>query len=226
VAFQTASAAVQKSAGVAPVKGTPLTQILLRNLVTGANQLVSRTAAGQAGNGASERPAISASGQAVAYESTASNLDESGSDGRKNVFRYAVIGGNQRVSRRRPPGGKATVVPLDGDSGQAAISADGRFVSFQTAATNLDDVDSNGVVDLAVFDARGALVRRVADGFGGSEANGPSLTPHLNHNGTVLGFHSFASNLDAENEAASATSAPYKRANPLAADVVFADAFE
>jgi Tol biopolymer transport system component len=224
VAFESSSPAVQKAGGV--TKGTSIPQILLRNVITGGSQVVSRSAAGQPGNGPSERPSISSSGTAVAYQSAASNLDDSGSDGRTNVFRFAVVGGNQRVSRRRPVDGKATVLPLDGDSVQAGISGDGRFVSFQTAATNLDGGDGNGVVDLAVFDSRSATVQRVADGFGGAEANGASLTPHLNHNGTVVGFHSFASNLDAEADAASATSAPYKRDNPLAADVVFADAFE
>lgn len=224
VAFDSASAVVQKSAGLA--KGSSIRQVLLRNVVTGTSQVVSRSASGQAGDGPSERPSISSSGTAVAYQSAASNLDDSGSDGKINVFRFAVVGGNQRISRRRPGGGKAIVVPLDGDSVQASISGDGRFVAFQTAATNLDGTDANGVVDLAIFDSRGATVRRVADGFGGAESNGASLTPHLNHNGTVLGFHSFATNLDADADSAAVTSAPYKRGNPLAADVVFADAFE
>jgi Tol biopolymer transport system component len=224
VAFESSSAVVQKAGGLA--KGTSIRQILLRNVVAGTSQVVSRSPTGQAGNGASERPSISSAGTAVAYQSAASNLDDSGNDGRTNVFRFAIVGGNQRLSRRRPGGGKATTIPLDGDSVQAAISGDGRFVAFQTAATNLDDADGNGVVDLAVFDSRGATVQRVADGFGGAESNGASLTPHLNHNGTVVGFHSFATNLDSDADAASATSAPYKRGNPLAADVVFADAFE
>jgi hypothetical protein len=42
-----------------------------------------------------------------------------------------------------------------------------------------------------------------------------------------VGFHSFATNLDADVEgAASATSAPFKRGNPLAATVIFHDPFE
>jgi Tol biopolymer transport system component len=225
VAFESSSAVVQKAAGLR--KGINTFQILLRNLVQNTSQVISRTPAGEGGDGHSTRPSISASGAVVAYQSMASNLDATGSDGRSNVFRFIPSSGNQRLSRRPPPGGKTTVV-VDGDSLRPSVSGDGRFIAFQTAATNLADVDSNGVVDLVVHDARVTGLRRLSEGFGGAESNGASETPHLNHNGTVVGFHSFASNLSAESEseAASATSAPFERDNPLAASIVFADTFE
>ncbi len=225
VAFESGSSAVQKAAGL--LKASTALQIVLRDLVNNTSQIVS-SSGGLAGNSDSTRASISSSGTVVAYQSGASNLDASGNDGRVNVFRYTPGSGNQRVSRRGPPpGGKATVL-ADGDSLQPAVSGDGRFVSFQTAATNLADVDANGVVDLVVHDGRKGVLRRLAEGFGGAESNGASETPHLNHNGTVVGFHSFASNLDAESvsETASVTSAPYERDNPLAEGIVFADAFE
>lgn len=225
VAFETLSPSLQRAAGAD--KATSFAQIVLRSLVTGSSQLVSRNAAGQSGNGPSTRPSISNNGTVVAYESGASNLDASGNDGRVNVIRTVVGGASRRISRSGGPNGKLAKA-VDGDSVQPALSGDGRFLAFQTEATTLAGADANGVADVVVHDARSDLLQRLSQGYGGLDANGASQTPHLNHNGTRVGFHSFASNLDdAAGEAgASTTSAPYQAVNPLAASIVFADAFE
>lgn len=225
VAYESSAGSLQKAAGLE--KTSFSFQILLRDLISNASQVISQSGAGVAGNANSGWPVISANGSAVAYQSGASNLDASGNDGRTNVFLHRTGLGSRRISRRDPGNTKTTVV-IDGNSTRPTLSGDGRFVAFQTAASNLVDGDGNGVDDLMVFDSRGQALRRMADGFGGEEANGASETPHLNHNGQTVGFHSFASNLDAESDAgtASATSAPFKRENPLGAHIVFADPFE
>jgi Tol biopolymer transport system component len=51
-----------------------LSDVFLHDLHTSKTSLVSRTASGEPANGASSRPAISANGQYVAFESDASNL--------------------------------------------------------------------------------------------------------------------------------------------------------
>ena len=51
-----------------------LSDVFLHNLHTSKTSLVSRSASGEPANGASSRPAISANGQYVAFESDASNL--------------------------------------------------------------------------------------------------------------------------------------------------------
>lgn len=226
VAFESSSDAVQKAAGIE--KGTGSFQVLVRNLVLNTSQVVSRAPGGQAGNGDSTRPSVSNTGAVVAFQSSASNLDGSGSDGRVNVFRYSNDGLNRRVSRPTTGGSFAAKALVDGDSLQPVVSGDGRFIAFQTTAANLVSGDGNGVTDLVVSDSRGTQLRRLSDGFGGAEANGPSETPHLNYNGTRVAFHSFATNLAGESDGgtASPVSAPFERENPLAASVVFADAFE
>jgi Tol biopolymer transport system component len=224
VAFETSASAIQKAAGAD--KATSFAQIVLRSLVNGASQIVSRNAAGQAGNASSTRPTISNNGRVVAYQSGASNLDASGSDGRINVIRSLVGGASQRISRSGGPNGKSAKV-ADGDSEQPALSGDGRFLAFQTDATTLAGVDTNGTTDLVVYDANSATLQRLSEGYGGLEANGASQTPHLDYNGTRVGFHSFASNLDeAAETGANATSAPYEARNPLATAIVFADTFD
>jgi len=225
VVFESSAGALQKAAGAD--KATGFAQILLRSLLNGSSQVVSRNAAGQSGNGASTRPAISNNGRVVAYQSGASNLDASGSDGRVNVIRTAIGGASQRISRSGGSIGKSPKA-ADGDSVRPALSGDGRFLAFQSDATTLAGLDENGVTDLLVHDARDGSLRRLSEGYGGMEANGASETPHLDYNGTRVGFHSFASNLDAAGEpgASNATSAPYEARNPAALGIVFADAFE
>jgi Tol biopolymer transport system component len=224
VAFESSAASLQKSVGAGKASG--FSQIVLRSLINGSSQIVSRNAAGQPGNAASTRPTISNNGRVVAYQSGASNLDASGSDNRVNVIRTLVGGASQRISRSGGPNGKSSKL-ADGDSLQPALSGDGRFLAFQTDATTLAGSDTNGVTDLLVYDARSGALRRLSEGYGGLETNGASQTPHLNFNGTRVGFHSFASNLDtADDGGVSATSAPYEAVNPLGAAIVFADAFE
>jgi Tol biopolymer transport system component len=224
VAFESGASTVQKAAGLA--KGGGQRQVVLRDLVSGTSQVLSRTAGGLAGDGPSTRPSVSRDASVVAYQSAATNLDAAGSDGVVNVIRHVIGRGNQRVSRRPGPGKGA--LPADGDSERPVVSGDGRFIAFQTAAGNLVDGDTNGASDLLVHDARGASLQRLGAAFGGGETNGDSAVPHLNHNGTRVGFHSFASNLDAESEgsSAAATSAPYTSDNPAAAAVVFGDTFQ
>ena len=194
---------------------------------------ISRNAAGQAGSGNSQRPRITAAGNAVVYQSAAPITNDD-TNGRIDVYLANLIANtNQRVSRKPPPGGKAnpqapkaTAGVEDGDSLRPTISGDGRFIAFQTSATNLVDVDTNNVVDLVVAGVHSGELRRIYQGFGGIETDGASETPHLNNNGTHLGFHSFATNLDEAGDPDTSTSEPYVRSNPSARGVIFFDPFE
>ena len=90
---------------------------------------------------ASFGPAISADGRFVAFISDATNLVPGDTNGRYDVFvRDRQTGTTRRVSVG--PGG----VQGNGDSFDPAISADGRFVAFDSYATNLVPGDTNGDV--------------------------------------------------------------------------------
>lgn len=209
------------------------TQIVVVDPGRRTTRTLSRNAAGQPGEGPSGRPRISSAGTAVVYQSAA-QITSDDANGRIDVYLANLIANtNQRISRKPPPGGKANAFAPkavagveDGDSQLPTISGDGRFIAFQTTATNLVDTDANGVDDLVVVDARSGEMRRVSQGFGGVETDGASQTPHLNHNGTHLGFHSFATNLAELGDSDSTTSEPYVRDNPAAARVIFFDPFE
>ncbi len=88
------------------------------------------------------------------------------------------------------------------DSHNPSISADGRFVAFWSAATNLipgGGPDANGnSADVFVFDrATGALelVSRQAAADGGAQGNNVSSESSINADGRFVAFHSIATNL-------------------------------
>ena len=76
-----------------------------------------------------------------------------------------------------------------------AISADGRFVAFNSFATNLVPGDTNGATDIFVRDRELGTTRRVSVGPGGVQANEASTAAAVSANGRFVAFDSFASNL-------------------------------
>ena len=144
---------------------------------------------GQA-NGYSADAAISADGQFVAFVSGASNLVPGDTNGATDVFvRDRQAGTTSRVSV--PTGGGQA----NGDSDVPAISADGRFVVFISAASNLVSGDTNGVADVFVRDRRAGTTSRVSVAAGGGQANGTSFDPSISADGRFVAYSSAASNL-------------------------------
>src|SRR5438093_4861509 len=56
----------------------------------------------------------------------------------------------------------------------SALSADGRFVAFDSAATDLVAGDTNGVSDVFVHDRQTGTTERVSVASGGAQGNGSS----------------------------------------------------
>jgi Tol biopolymer transport system component len=83
----------------------------------------------------------------------------------------------------------------DGDCRNPAVTPDGRFVVFDSEATNLVAGDTNGQSDVFLLDrATGqlTLISRAADG---SPANGASYGPSISADGRYVGYYSNATNL-------------------------------
>ncbi|TMK66906.1 MAG: hypothetical protein E6G53_03640, partial [Actinobacteria bacterium] len=108
-------------------------------------------------NGQSLKPAISANGRFVAFDSSASNLVAGDTNAAADVFvRDRKTGKTRRVSvdSHGAQGNGATFLP--------AISADGRFVAFDSSASNLVAGDTNAVSDVFVRDRKTGKTRRVS----------------------------------------------------------------
>ena len=97
-------------------------------------------ATGVAGNHSALNASTSADGRFVAFESRAANLSDEDNDGVSDVFvRDLRTRSTILVSR----GNKGVIA--DGNSYAPAISADGRFVAFQSGAGNLTVDDDDAV---------------------------------------------------------------------------------
>jgi Tol biopolymer transport system component len=83
----------------------------------------------------------------------------------------------------------------EGFSGDASISANGRFVAFVSTASNLVARDGNGVSDVFLHDRRTQRTRRVSVTNDGHEANLESDEAEISGDGRVVAFTSEASNL-------------------------------
>jgi hypothetical protein len=92
--------------------------------------------------------------------------------------------------------------PANDDSRLAAISADGRFVAFNSVATNLVANDTNGWLDVFLRDACLGVptgctpsTTRVSVANDGTQSNGPSARPSISADGRYVSFLTGATNL-------------------------------
>jgi Tol biopolymer transport system component len=154
---------------------------------------VSVSSRGRQANGSSLGPALSADGRLVAFRSKASNLVPGDTNRAQDVFvRDRRTGTTTRISIA-DDGAEA-----NGDSGGAAISADGRIVAFWSNATNLVVGDTYGRKDVFVRDRIAGITTRVSVSSEGRQANAPSRAPALSGDGAIVAFRSDASNLIAD----------------------------
>lgn len=85
----------------------------------------------------------------------------------------------------------------DANSSEPVISADGRWVAFSSAATNLVAKDGEGFVDVFLADRVSGIVIRVSQTPGGTGGNGDSVAPSISADGRRVAFASAASNFAA-----------------------------
>ena len=85
---------------------------------------------------------------------------------------------------------------IGGDSGDGALSADGRHVVYDSTATNLITTDTNNLSDVYRYDRNTGMTLRLSLTNGGLQsAGGGSFKPSVNANGQIVAFESTASNL-------------------------------
>ncbi|MFS8499377.1 MAG: hypothetical protein FWJ70_14305, partial [Micromonosporaceae bacterium] len=85
--------------------------------------------------------------------------------------------------------------PGDANSFSASVSADGRYVAFDSGATNLVADDTNGFRDVFVHDRETGVTQRVSVTSDGTQGNGTTSEPAISADGRYVAFESAASNL-------------------------------
>jgi Tol biopolymer transport system component len=164
--------------------------VFVHDRETGVTTRVSVDSSGAQGNEESEMPSISADGRFVAFHSLGSNLVAGDTNGFFDVFLHdRETGVTSRMS--------VDSSGLQGDNGSynPSISADGRFVAFESDATNFVAGDSNFTTDVFVYEQATGGTERVSVNSSGADGNDGSILPAISAHGGLVAFESFASNL-------------------------------
>jgi hypothetical protein len=150
-------------------------------------QKVSRRAAGGDARDFSTKPSLSTTGRYVAFRSSDDLLGDATAvsntaywvDRQTNTFKRASF----TLS--------GTPVPVT----SVAISGNGRYVTFDTAVSNLVAVDTNADSDVFRFDSQTGLIELVSAGPFGTIGNSDSQAPSIDETGNLIAFDSLANNL-------------------------------
>jgi Tol biopolymer transport system component len=170
----------------------PRRHVYLRDLRDGRTVRVTRTAHGGAPNGDSSLPSISGDGRYVAFVTEASNLLNDDHNQGADVLLYDRDADAVSWVSRGADGSSA-----NGESTSPVISADGRFVAFQSDASNLvcpkrcadhaDDI--NLLWDVFLFDRVSGRIVRVSEDDLGSWMEA-SAGPAVDATGSIVAFSS------------------------------------
>lgn len=182
------------SANLGPTDGNAVSDIYVKDLVTGAVTLVSSNDDGVISNGISSSPSISADGNLIAFASRASNLDATGTVAAadSDVYVKNLITGDVTLASSSDSGEAAN----GGTDSQPSLSADGSKVSFWSRATNLDPADTEGSADVYIKEVASGDITLASTNEAGDNANGVSdMKTGLSADGTMVGFGSTATNL-------------------------------
>ncbi len=170
--------------------------IFVHDLQTSITMRTSIASDGTQGNKFSFDPSISADGRYVAFFSYANNLVSGDTNFGINAFNAFVhdrqLGITTRISA------VSDYATSYFSSGSIAISADGRYVAFESHASNLVSEDTNSTGDIFVYDRQISATTRVSIASDGTQGNGESIFPSLSADGRFVVFSSNASNLVSE----------------------------
>lgn len=165
--------------------------VYVRDRQLGTTTLVSVNSAGVKGDSGGWLPTLSADGRFVSFNSESTNLVPNDTNGQIDLFvRDLFANQTTRVS----VGTGGTQANSDSNS-LLALSADGRFALFDSAASNLVSGDTNGLKDVFVHDRQTGQTTRVSVSSTGAQANGDSAASTLSADGRYVLFESSATNL-------------------------------
>ncbi|MCK6445581.1 MAG: hypothetical protein L6Q99_04250 [Planctomycetes bacterium] len=171
--------------------------VFVRDMQTGALERLSVDASGIEGDRDSWYPVMSDDGRYVAFESRSNNLVPNDTNGEYDIFlRDRVANTISRISTDAFGG------DLDGASTTVRMSADARWLVFQSSATNLVANDTNGVLDVFLHDRLNAATTRVSLGWTGSEVDASASDARVSDDGRLVAFTSNATTLTANDRIA------------------------
>ena len=183
-----------------PGDHSPAPQVYVRDTVRGITAAVSVSDTNTMGNAPADSPAISEDGSAVSFDSAATNLDPAAHSGLSNVFvrllsSTRIAAGATAlvsVSSTGRPQNQAVQAPFHQIS---SVSQGGRYVAFDSNATNLVPHVNNGRSEVFLYDRASHRTTLVSENNDGVVGDNDSFAPTMTAGGHFVVFESLASNL-------------------------------
>jgi len=167
--------------------------VFLHDTLTGETVRVSVASDGTEGDGLSAIPTISGDGRYVTFYSSATNLVEGDTNDAADIFVHDTLTGETVRVSVATDGAEG-----NGDSERSSISGDGRYVAFNSTATDLVEGDTNGHYDVFLHDTLTGETVRVSVASDGTEGDWTSALPSISSDGRFVAFESDASTLVSE----------------------------
>ncbi len=164
--------------------------IFVHDLRSGETKRVSVDSAGLEANGRSENPSISADGRFIAFQSGATNLVRPDLNVKDDIYVHDQETGRTFLVSKTTSGQSAF------DSISPVISAQGRYVAYQSESDEYSSTDINGAADIFVFDTSKNYAVHVSVNANG-DGSGPGRYcsyPAMSANGRFVAFASPATN--------------------------------
>ncbi len=167
---------------VLPAEATPPTTRLVSVNQTGT----------ASGNSVSVAPVITPNGRFVAFESLASDLTANNTNGTLDIFVRDLKTGTTTLVSVNQPG----TASGNDDSFAPVMSGNGRFVAFDSDASDLVANDTNGTLDIFVRDLKTGTTTLVSvNQAGTASGNDFSELLAISPNGRFVAFDGRASDL-------------------------------
>jgi len=166
--------------------------IFVHDVPTGVTTRAVVSSSGGQPNGHCAAPSFSGDGRYVAFHSNASNLIAGDTNAAWDAFVRDLQTGVTTSASVSSAG-----VAANGNSADAVLSEDGRYVVFQSAAHNLVVGDINSFDDVFLRDLQAGLTTRISAGPGGADGDGASRKARISADGRYVAYESLATNLDA-----------------------------
>ena len=171
--------------------GTGL-DVYAKNLSANTFQLASITAAGVVGTSISDDPAISADGRFAAFSTFSSELKYNSETYQSVVVKNLLTGELLRADSN------AAGAYNNGGAGHPSLSANGRYVAFESYGSNMIAGDADGYPDVLVKDLVTGAVVKASLTSNGQALNAGAWEPALSADGRFLAFTSTASNVSVD----------------------------
>lgn len=168
--------------------------IFLRDRTSNTTTRVSVSSSGDQADGGSSNPSISSDGRYIVFLSFANNLVPGVADGLWHVYIHDMQTGNTSIVDASSSGTASNT-----GSAFPSISSNGRFVVFDSSASNLVLGIGNGHLQVFMKDMVTGAIRDLSVSSNGIAGNNESEAPTISCDGNSVAFDSNATNLTSNN---------------------------